>query len=158
ARSIESTAGSATTRAASRTSWRKPRNRSGPRQRHQARGGYGPTALTRPTRSVASNRRATPAHGAIHMTKSSEPPAPSAERTGFDWRQFASATCTNVDWTTVAQRALGSATLAMLVGGAVAMIGRAIEADVQAQRIAAARKAAEASVIDAEYEAVPTPE
>jgi hypothetical protein len=88
------------------------------------------------------------------MTKKSEPTAPSAERSGIDWRKIASATCTKVDWTTVAQRALGSATLAMLVGGAVAVIGRAIEADLQARKAGQAQAADEPSVIDVPYEVV----
>src|SRR5690242_10844958 len=93
------------------------------------------------------------------MTTKKEPTAPGVARRSFDWHDFASATCTKVDWTTIAQRALGSATLAMLVGGAVTMIGRAIEADMQAKRVAAAARAAEeASVIDAEYEVVPETE
>jgi hypothetical protein len=90
------------------------------------------------------------------MSTKNEPTAPSAVQSGFDWHEFARGTCTRVDWTTIAQRALGSATLALLVGGAVNVIGRAIEADMRAKRVAAAaRAAAEADIIDAEYEAMP---
>src|SRR6185312_6940557 len=93
-------------------------------------------------------------------TKTEPTAAPSAVRidfdwSRFDWHEFASRTCTKVDWTTIAKQALGSATLAMLVGGAVTVIGRAIEADMQAKRIAAAQRAAdEARVIDAEDEVI----
>lgn len=93
------------------------------------------------------------------MTQKSEPTAHGAERNRIDWQEIAGATCTKIDWTTVAQRALGSATLAMLVGGTVAVIGRAIEADMQKQRAAAAARESEAAnVIDVPYEVLPDAE
>jgi hypothetical protein len=52
---------------------------------------------------------------------------------GIDWREIARATCLDVDWKPIAKSALGSAFLAGLVGGALHMLGKAIEADMRTQ-------------------------
>jgi hypothetical protein len=55
---------------------------------------------------------------------------PSAELpTVLDWREVARTSCAKIDWARVAQTALGSALLAGLVGGAMHVIGRVIEAE-----------------------------
>jgi hypothetical protein len=63
-------------------------------------------------------------------------PAPPA---AIDWRKVARATCLEVDWSRVAHSALGSAFLAGLVGGALHIIGKAIEAEICADAEAARR-------------------
>lgn len=47
----------------------------------------------------------------------------------LDWRELARTSCAKIDWARVAQTALGSALLAGLVGGAMHVIGRVIEAE-----------------------------
>jgi hypothetical protein len=73
-------------------------------------------------------------------TSNDQRPAPSRPA-GINWREAARRTCLDVDWGKVAHSALGPAFLAGLVGGALHVIGKAIEAemhaDAEAARIAA---------------------
>jgi hypothetical protein len=64
------------------------------------------------------------------MSTSNDKPAPSAARVPIDWRRVVSTACLKCDWTSVARVALGSNELAAMVGEALRMIGRSIEADI----------------------------
>jgi hypothetical protein len=70
-------------------------------------------------------------------------PAHAQRSAPIDWREVARVTCLEVDWAKIAHSALGSAVLAGLVGGALQMIGKSIEAEMRAEA-EAARRAEEA--------------
>jgi hypothetical protein len=64
-------------------------------------------------------------------------PALPDRSTGILWREIARSTCLDVDWRPIAKSALGSAFLAGLVGGALHVLGKAIEAEMRADAKAA---------------------
>lgn len=71
-------------------------------------------------------------------------PAAPTPPAAIDWRKVARATCLEVDWSKVAHSALGSVFLAGLVGGALHVIGKVIEAEIRADAETARSDAAEA--------------
>jgi hypothetical protein len=64
------------------------------------------------------------------MSTNTSKAAPSAAQVSIDWRRVVSTACIKCDWTSVARVALGSNELTAMVGEALRMIGRSIEADI----------------------------